>query len=84
METKSIKDSKVRTFRDKEGNVVTEEEIATGAKQGKATEDYDCKDFKTQKEAQKFYSNAGGVRYDTNRLDGDKNGQACQSLPAGV
>ena len=40
-----------------------------------------CDDFKTQPEAQRFFENAGGVKGDTNRLDGDKNGVACQSLP---
>jgi energy-coupling factor transporter ATP-binding protein EcfA2 len=39
--------------------------------------------FKTQGEAQTFYNNAGGVQYDTNRLDGNKDGEACESLPKG-
>ena len=70
-----------KVFRDKEGNIVKEEDVKAGKVVGKATDDYDCKDFSTQPEAQKFYDNAGGVTKDTNRLDGDKNGIACQSLP---
>ena len=65
--------SEAKVMRDKEGNVVT-----SG---GKYTDEYNCDDFKTQEEAQKFYVNAGGVSKDTNRLDGDKDGKACESLP---
>jgi hypothetical protein len=62
-----------RVMRDKEGNVVT-----TG---GKYTDEYNCDDFKTQEEAQRFFVKSGGPNKDTNRLDGDNNGVACQSLP---
>jgi hypothetical protein len=68
----SLQESKV--MRDKEGNVVTD-----GS--GKLTDEYNCADFDTQGEAQKFFDNAGGVSEDTNRLDGDKDGVACQDLP---
>ena len=68
----SISNSKV--MRDINGNVVTD-----GS--GKATDEYNCSDFKTQPEAQKFFVNAGGVSKDTNRLDGNKDGVACQDLP---
>ncbi len=71
-ETGSLSESKV--MRDIDGNVVTD-----GT--GKGTDEYNCDDFKTQTQAQKFYTNAGGVSKDTNRLDGDKNGVACQDLP---
>ncbi len=64
-------------WRDKEGNVVTDKS------KGKPTNDYNCDDFSTQPEAQKFFVNAGGTSKDTNRLDGDNNGEACQALPAG-
>ena len=67
----TVQEAKV--MRDKEGNVVT--------KGGKYTDEYNCDDFKTQEEAQKFFDKAGGVTKDTNRLDGDKNGVACQALP---
>lgn len=70
-----------KVIRDKEGNVLTEEDLKAG-KVGKYTDEYDCKDFATQAEAQKFYDAAGGVRGDTNRLDGNKDGTPCQALPA--
>jgi len=69
----SFEEAKV--MRDKEGNVVT-----SG---GKYTDEYNCDDFKTQIEAQKFFDKTGGVSEDTNRLDGDKDGIACESLPKG-
>ncbi|MGB3072769.1 MAG: excalibur calcium-binding domain-containing protein [Candidatus Moraniibacteriota bacterium] len=64
-----------RVMRDKEGNVVT-----SG---GKSTDEYNCDDFATQPEAQQFFMKAGGVNKDTNRLDGNKDGEACESLPKG-
>lgn len=80
IETKGdLKASKV--LRDKEGNVVSEAEVKAGVKTGKATDEYNCDDFKNQPEAQKFFVNAGGVSGDTNRLDGNKDGAACTSLP---
>ncbi len=65
-----------KVLRDKEGNVVTD------SSKGKPTDEYNCDDFTTKVEAQKFFTNAGGVSKDTNRLDGDKDGEACESLPA--
>lgn len=67
--------SEAKVMRDKEGNVVT-----SG---GKYTDEYNCDDFATQPEAQKFFDNAGGVSKDTNNLDGDNDGLACESLPKG-
>jgi hypothetical protein len=64
-----------KVMRDKLGNVVE-----SG---GKYTDEYNCDDFSTQKEAQVFFDNAGGISNDTNRLDGDKDGVACESLPKG-
>jgi hypothetical protein len=72
MSGSSLSDSKV--MRDINGNVVTD-----GS--GKATDEYNCDDFKTQEDAQRFFDNAGGVSKDTNRLDGNKDGVACQDLP---
>ena len=60
-------------MRDKEGNVVT-----SG---GKYTDEYNCADFSTQPEAQRFFKNSGGPTKDTNNLDGDKDGIACEALP---
>lgn len=67
--------SEAKVMRDKEGNVVT-----SG---GKYTDEYNCDDFTTQDQAQKFFKNAGGPSTDTNRLDGDNDGVACESLPKG-
>lgn len=63
-----------KVMRNKMGDVVTD-----GS--GKATDEYNCSDFKTQPEAQNFFEKAGGVSNDTNRLDGNKDGVACQDLP---
>jgi hypothetical protein len=65
--------SEARVMRDKEGNVVT-----SG---GKYTDEYNCDDFSTQPEAQKFFEKAGGPNKDVNRLDGNNDGVACQDLP---
>ena len=68
-----------RVMRDKKGNIVPE-----GTAGAKHTDEYNCSDFATQPEAQQFYDNAGGVSHDTNKLDGDKDGIACESLPKGA
>ena len=81
MKGESLKDSKVATdasgnqMRDKEGKIVTNG--------GKRTNEYNCDDFETQKDAQTFFVNAGGKSDDTNGLDGDNDGEACESNPAG-
>lgn len=64
-----------RVMRDKQGNVVN-----SG---GKYTDEYNCSDFATQPEAQAFFEKSGGIQGDTNRLDGNKDGVACQDLPKG-
>jgi hypothetical protein len=68
-----------RVTRDKDGNIVPE-----GQAGAKYTDEYNCSDFSTQPEAQRFFDKAGGVSQDTNRLDGDKDGIACEDLPKGV
>jgi hypothetical protein len=68
-----------KLMRDKLGNVVP-----NGTTGAKYTDEYNCDDFSTQLEAQSFFEKAGGITGDTNRLDGDKNGVACQSLPKGT
>lgn len=73
LEGKSWQEAKVK--RDKHGNIVTD-----GS--GKYTDEYNCEDFDTQQEAQEFFENAGGPSQDTNRLDGDKDGIACEHLPS--
>lgn len=65
-----------QAFRDYTGMLV-----ASTTPGAKPTQDWDCKDFKTQSEAQTFFINAGGPSNDTNRLDGNKDGVACQALP---
>jgi len=43
---------------------------------------YNCSDFKYQEDAQVVLKECGGGGHDTNRLDGDKDGTACESLPS--
>lgn len=43
--------------------------------------DKDCGDFKSQKEAQEFFVSQGGPASDPHKLDQDKDGVACESLP---
>jgi hypothetical protein len=74
-DSKVVRDTSGNVMRDKAGNVVT-----SG---GKYTNEYNCDDFSTQAEAQAFFEKAGGTGNDTNRLDGNKDGQACESLPKG-
>lgn len=77
----SLQDAKVATDQmgnliyDKQGNVVTD------ATKGKKASDYNCDDFSTQPEAQAFYLKVGGLKNDTYRLDGNKDGVACEALP---
>uniref|UniRef100_A0A7V3JB08 Excalibur calcium-binding domain-containing protein n=1 Tax=candidate division CPR3 bacterium TaxID=2268181 RepID=A0A7V3JB08_UNCC3 len=60
---------------DKSGNVTNDKSI------GKKLDEYNCDDFATQEEAQAFFEKVGGTKKDINRLDGDKDGIACESLP---
>lgn len=48
---------------------------------GSAGRDYDCDDFSTQNEAQRFFEKYGGPAKDPHRLDADHDGSACESLP---
>src|SRR4051812_5737569 len=43
--------------------------------------DRDCADFSSQREAQDYFLSIGGPTSDPDRLDGDSDGQACDSLP---
>ena len=79
LETASDGGLLTRILRDKEGN-----EVAAGTAGAKYTDEYNCDDFDTQPEAQRFFERAGGVEGDVNRLDGNKDGVACQALPAGI
>ena len=42
---------------------------------------YNCSDFSTHAEAQRVFEYCGGVSNDVHRLDGDKDGLACEALP---
>ena len=83
LETKSFQESKVS--RDTEGNLLFDKlgNITTDSTKGKKAGDYNCDDFKTQPEAQRFFIKVGGTGNDLYRLDGDKDGTACESLPKG-
>lgn len=73
LEGSSWKDAKV--MRDKDGNVVTD-----GS--GKYTNDYNCDDFDSQDQAQRFFDKVkADTGEDPNRLDGDKDTVACEDLP---
>ncbi len=74
-ESKVLRDTSGNILYDKTGNVVTESD------KGKAADAYNCTDFANQSEAQNFFTKVGGKSNDLNRLDGDKDGQACESLP---
>ena len=47
----------------------------------KPKDTHNCSDFKTWSEAQSFYESEGGPGSDPHRLDGDRDGTACESLP---
>lgn len=81
-ETKSFQESKVS--RDAGGNILFDKfgNIMTDGT-GKKADEYNCEDFDTQPEAQTFFDRVGGTGNDINRLDGDKDGEACESLPKG-
>jgi len=42
---------------------------------------YNCSDFSTHNKAQSVYEHCGGVSNDVHRLDRDKDGLACETLP---
>ncbi len=79
----SVQDSKVS--RDVDGNILFDKEgnMTTDGTKGKEADEYNCDDFATNPEAQAFFSKVGGTKNDLNRLDGDKDGEACESLPKG-
>ncbi|MBI1862882.1 excalibur calcium-binding domain-containing protein [Candidatus Microgenomates bacterium] len=81
IKTRSVKDSKVQ--RDEKGNLLFDKlgNITTDSSKGKKADDYNCSDFSTQPEAQGFFEKVGGTKNDVNRLDGNKDGEACESLP---
>ncbi len=44
-------------------------------------DEYNCSDFTYQEQAQDVMERCGGAGKDVNRLDGDGDGVACESLP---
>jgi len=83
IKTKSFQESKVS--RDEKGNILFDKlgNITTDKVAGKKADDYNCDNFSTQPEAQAFFEKVGGLGNDINRLDGNKDGDACESLPKG-
>lgn len=89
-DSKIIRDEKGNTVQDSTGKYVTQllrnkagDVVPAGTAGAKYTNEYNCDDFATQPEAQGFFMKSGGVSGDTNRLDGNKDGNACESLPKG-
>jgi len=76
-ETGSIKESLLA--RDADGNLANIGMICDAQEANYS--DLNCDDFLTQGEAQKVYEQCGS---DINRLDGNNDGVACQSLPAAI
>lgn len=77
IETKSFAESKIE--RDvTTGNIINIDNFCNAEKM-----DYNCSDFKTQTEAMSVYKRCGelGKNMDVFRLDGDKDGLVCESLP---
>jgi len=68
----------VETVSTSESNV---EVITKPAKSNCSSNVYNCGDFTTHAEAQATYEYCGGVNNDIHKLDRDKDGQACESLP---
>ena len=81
-ETGSFQESKI--MRDESGNFLydLQGDVVTDSAKGKKADEYNCDDFSTQPQAQNFFEKVGGVGNDVNRLDGDKDGVACEALPA--
>ena len=52
--------------------------VASSATPATAFRDRDCADFKTQRQAQKFFKKHGGKKKDRHRLDADNDGRACE------
>lgn len=89
-DSKIIRDEKGNAVQDSTGKYVTQllrnkagDVVPAGTPGAKYTNEYNCDDFATQPEAQAFFLKSGGVTGDTNRLDGNKDGNACESLPKG-
>jgi hypothetical protein len=69
---------KAKLKRNEKGDLVNIEEFCNAKEI-----DYNCADFKTQTEATAVYNKckSAGKNMDVYRLDGDKDGKVCESLP---
>lgn len=65
----------------KQAPVVTAEPAPVANNYSCSVDTYNCGDFATHDEAQSVYEACGGVSRDIHRLDADKDGIACESLP---
>lgn len=71
MQGESLDQAKIQ--RDGEGNFLLE---------SCKSDVYNCAAFTYQEDAQEVLEKCGGAGFDINRLDGDKDGLACESLPS--
>lgn len=71
---------KAKLKRNEQGQLVNVEEFCNAKEI-----DYDCKDFRTQKEAMEVYNKckSAGKNMDAYGLDRDKDGRVCEALPIG-
>ena len=53
----------------------------TSATYNCSSNSYNCDDFSTHSEAQRVFETCGGINNDIHRLDRDKDGVACETLP---
>lgn len=58
-----------------------EPEPASSSSYTCSTNKYNCTDFKTHAEAQAVFDQCGGADNDVHKLDNNKDGEACESLP---
>lgn len=79
LEGNSLSESKI--IRDANGNIDFSSPLNVKAYCELDTKN--CADFTTQADAQKVFEQCGGTSADIHRLDGDGDGVACESLPAG-
>ena len=74
VQTRSFSESKIQ--RDESGNLIM------GAMcNSDENFDYNCSDFSTQEEAQSVFEKCSKNGLDVHGLDGDGDGEACESLP---
>lgn len=59
----------------------TDDDENLGSEYSCSYNNYNCSDFATHREAQRVYEACGGVSNDVHRLDRDKDGSACETLP---